>query len=478
MRVSEFFELGRSQPTLDFVDVDIRNDTRLFVDPRALRFVPSSWAGECVELVRDYFDAVLEAIREGRDADARRLMLRLREPNETHLGLSRGRSRGRTLGPQSVLKLWEALRDSEAVTSGLIEDLEDAILMVPRVGRDIVSDITTNIIREPLIRYTQDMANLYGIPLEDDINSGWMWDPHTRDWYNELVQLPKTPSGRLLLVPKNIVRRAMEYDVDEYFNSYILEALREQELSAKSSLVHILKNGDQRVYKKDLKEKYGTGKAVIVRETLRNPDVLRRYRDDKARFQRRPPLDHVQLAGEEGTPTPDWDALLGAVVDVLPGREGATEYEQAVEALLTALFYPNLANPILQHQIHNGRKRIDITYTNMALVGFFRWISTHYHAAQVFVECKNYRGDPGNPELDQLCGRFSPRRGRVGLLVCRTISDKAVFTARCRDAADDDRGFVIPLDDADLTELVEERKAKPDDLRVTSLQQKFRALIN
>lgn len=478
MRVSEFFNLGRTQPTLDFVDVDIRNDTRLFLDPWALRSVPSSWAGECVVLIQDYFTAVLTAIREGRDEDARKLLLRLREPNETHLGLSRGRSRGRTLGPASVLALWRSLRQSEAVSSGLIEDLEDAILMVPRVGRDIVSDIATNILREPLIRYTQDMAHLYGIPMEAEVDSGWMWDPHTAGWYRELVELPVTTAGKLLLVPKVIVRRSLEYDIDEYFNAYLIEALREEELSAKTSLVYTLKNGESRVNKKDVKEKYGTGKAVLVRETLKRPDVLQRYRDDKAKRPRRTPLDHSDIAASVANAEPDWDALLNAVTQVKPGREAATDYEHAVEALLSALFYPNLSQPSLQHEIHRGRKRIDITYTNMALSGFFQWISTHYHAPQVFVECKNYTADPGNPELDQLCGRFSPRRGRVGLLVCRTLTDRAVFAARCRDAADDDRGFVIALDDTDLAALVAERKTHPQLTRFEVLQTKFRALIN
>ncbi len=36
MRISEYYELERTQPTLDFVDVDTLGDTRVFIDPRAL----------------------------------------------------------------------------------------------------------------------------------------------------------------------------------------------------------------------------------------------------------------------------------------------------------------------------------------------------------------------------------------------------------------------------------------------------------
>ncbi|HEY0388417.1 MAG TPA: hypothetical protein VGC71_08245 [Gaiellales bacterium] len=47
------------------------------------------------------------------------------------------------------------LEASEAVQTVMLEDLEDSILLVRGIGYDIVSDITTNVIREPLIRYTE-----------------------------------------------------------------------------------------------------------------------------------------------------------------------------------------------------------------------------------------------------------------------------------------------------------------------------------
>lgn len=36
MRVSEFYSLGLTQGSLDFVDVDVENDVPLFIDPRAI----------------------------------------------------------------------------------------------------------------------------------------------------------------------------------------------------------------------------------------------------------------------------------------------------------------------------------------------------------------------------------------------------------------------------------------------------------
>jgi hypothetical protein len=66
MRVSEHYRLGLTQPQLDFVDVDTRDDTRLYVDPQALRTNTGRWAHECLALVQDFFEVVIESIREGR----------------------------------------------------------------------------------------------------------------------------------------------------------------------------------------------------------------------------------------------------------------------------------------------------------------------------------------------------------------------------------------------------------------------------
>lgn len=100
-------------------------------------------------------------------------------------------------------------------------------------------------------------------------------------------------------------------------------------------------------------------------------------------------------------------------------------------------------------------------------------------AANIYVECKNYEGEVANPELDQISGRFSPTRGKVGLLVCRKFDDKERFIAGCRDTAQDDRGFVIPLDDDDLQDLVEHVQSSTDTIpRFEFLMERFQRLIS
>ncbi|PLR26739.1 hypothetical protein SGCZBJ_09850 [Caulobacter zeae] len=460
MRISRYFKLGRTQPTLDFVDVSYSTDTALFISPKALASLPSAWGAECAHLVQDFFTTVLRHIRAGRHGDAERLLRALREPNETHLGLSRGESRGRALGDGSAHDVWSALSGSKAARSGLIKDLEDTVLLIEGIGVDIISDMTTNIIRGPLLEYTNEMAKQYGIPLKEGVPSGPIWNSQTKEWTEKFTTLPMTPRGKILLVPKAVVRRHLAYSLEEYYRFYVLTHLQKVELDANSSLVQVVKKTKVRkVTKKSVEEKYGKTKSDVVNITIDNPDVFEKYKKD---MDERPylSLDHDLIAAVEGTPKPDWDALLSAVRSLPTGRERAGDYEDAVEALLSALFYPDLTSPRPQFKIHEGRKIVDVVYTNAAKGGFFDWLSKHYSSAMVWIECKNYGGKVANPELDQLSSRFNPSAGQTGILVCRSFDNKDLFRKRCRDTAKDMRGFIIALDDDDLATLVEARKSE------------------
>jgi hypothetical protein len=72
-----------------------------------------------------------------------------------------------------------------------------------------VSDIATNLTRGPLIVYTQEKARYYGIRLTPGITSGPLWNPETHQFGSRFVELPVTSVGKLLVVPKIIVRRRM-----------------------------------------------------------------------------------------------------------------------------------------------------------------------------------------------------------------------------------------------------------------------------
>ena len=316
--------------------------------------------------------------------------------------------------------------------------------------------MTTQIIRGPLIAYTQQCCDQYEIPMESQYG-GNVWNPDSLEWEDQYaVPLPRTEDGVLLLVPKSIVRHAPIFNEDKYFNGYLAPYLSDEEVQAQSQLVHLLRDGTPRVSTKDLREKYGTTKDAVVAQTLRlDRKPLNRYREVAGTITSAP-LVNEDIAATVGSQQVDFMEEYGKVTAVRPGRDAATLYQRAVFDLLQAIFYPALANFKKEDAIHNGRKRIDITCDNVASAGFFDWANRSFHCPIIPIECKNYEDDPANPELDQISGRFSDQRGTLGLLVCRSFKGKALFLERCRDTARDRRGYVITLDDDDLKLLAED----------------------
>ena len=375
MHVTDYYGLDRTQAEVDFVDVDVATDNRIFIDPRAIRLQHGDLHEACVASLVSFFSEVLDAIRLSDQPKVRQLMRFLGEPNETHLGFSRGRSRGRGLSGKNTDVIADAISDSKAAKTGLLRDLEDTAFLVPGVNKDLLSDMTTQIIRGPLIEYTQQCCYQYEIPMVSQYG-GSVWNPDALEWQDRYdVPLPRTEDGTLLLVPKSIVRHAPIFDNDKYFNGYIAPYLEGEELSARSQLVQLLKNGTARVNRKELREKYGTSKSDVVDQTLRlGNKPLTRYRDVAGTITA-PPLVNEDLASTVGAAQVNFDEAYGKVAAVRAGADGATLYHRSVFDLLSAIFYPSLVNFKKEDKIHDGRKRIDITCDNVATVGFFDWVN-------------------------------------------------------------------------------------------------------
>lgn len=457
--VSTVFNLGATQGSLDFVDVDTEGDIPVYIDPKAIRLQTGEWAESCRAQLQSFFQALLNAVIADDNAAVKILVASLSEPNETRLGQSAEGARGRGLGAGARAdKIVKSLKDSHAKSSGLLIDLEDSALIVPDVGRDIVSDITTNIIRGQLIEYTQNMCIFYKIPMQER-SSGLVWNHEKEEFEDDLVMLPGTKEGTLLLVPKSIVRIKPIMSTDDYYRGYLRPIYEDLEIANPSSeLVYILKDGTHKVHKGKLDELIGRTKPDILQHTLAHPTALEEYRKSIT-AEDHPPMPPEEFQEKLNSPEIDFDDLLGAVRAIDPGKHGAGSYHRACADLLNAIFAGHLGNQKLEEKLHEGRKRIDIRYDNIASSGFFRWLGDNYKAPTVVVECKNYTDDPKNNELDQLTGRFGPNRGNFGILLCRKVENRSVMSQRCKDAANDGRGFVVVLDDEDLNELVKFAKA-------------------
>lgn len=450
-KISRHFNLGKSQAELDFVDVEIVRDTPLFIDPFAISLRQDRWGGEAHTIITTFFQSVIDAIRANDLARARNLLRNLREPNETRLGLSRERPQGAGIGAMQSEQLLEALRQSQAVQTGFLNSLEECELLIPGIGSDKISDLATNVIREHLASYTKAQCDLLGVPMRQ-CAIGPHFDLISCSWQNRYFELPVAGGRPLLLVPKSIARFQPSYDHRTYYRKYAIEFLRAEHLNAKSALVHTFKNGNQTVFIKDLAQLHPLTKEYLFDFSRRHPEVLAEYKDDLARLEREGVSTAIDPADEEVVAR----ALIDVLPTIAPGNASASEYHNYMIGALEFVLFPLLVCPRKEAEIHSGRKRIDILMENAAPTGIFQRLHAVRNLPCSFIpiECKNYSRDIANPELDQISGRFSTNRGRLGIVCCRSFDDREHFIARCVDTFRDGRGLVIAIDDPTLIELL------------------------
>lgn len=441
---SRSFGIPKTQAELDFVDVSLTTDNKLFIDPFALSQRCDRWSLDCHATLVAFFQQVIDRIRSHREANARELLLHLREPNETRLGFSAHRPQGAGIGRLQAEQLFDALKDSAAVRTGFLSALEECELMIDGISRDKISDLTTNVIRRHLAEYTKDQCDLHGVATQAVPLAPW-FDLGQLAWITDYVDLPAWRGSQILLVPKAIVRYDPAYEHQQYYRRFVLPFLQAEHINAGTALVRTLKDGQKRVFKKDLASQYPLTKEFLYSFSRQHPTVLRNYRRALERFEQSDRNSDVE-SGDEPTIA---EALAQVLPQILPGGATASEYHSLMIGVVEFIFFPKLIYPRKEQEIHEGRKRIDIVMQNAAHRGIFFDIpnARRFPCAYVPFECKNYVTDVANPELDQLAGRFSANRGRLGFLCCRRFENRALFIQRCRDTFRDDRGLILPIDD-------------------------------
>lgn len=456
MKVSEIFSLGKSQYEIDFVDIDPSKDIPVFLDPFFISTRRYVWCIKASDTLQGFFQNLIDLIKTDQIDDARNVFIHLNEPNETCLGFSRGQPQGRGVGSYNASQIFDSLLESKAVETGLVEDLEDTAIFIDGIARDMVSDMTTNIIKKHLLDYTKDQCNLWNIPLTQ-ATTGFYWDSVVKTWDQDYDDRLVVDGKALLLVPKIAVSFQKNFIEQKYHQHFILNFLQADHLSKGSRLVQKrrLKSGKWKefVTKKSIKESEAPQNKEFIREfTRKHPEVFKDFKSKTAIGLR--PIDNRDLDSVDFNELIDF--LIKKLKETQSGSEKATFYHRLITGILELIFFPKLTNPRKEQEINEGRKRVDIIMDNAAVSGFFYNLHNidQINCSYVFFECKNYSGDPSNPELDQLSGRLGVNTGKVGILICRSISDKKLFLKRCSDTWKQKKELIVPLTDKEIIHIL------------------------
>ena len=457
---SDFFGINLPQYELPFVDFDLYSDVPLYIDPYAITKDPSHLGAQCHDAIISYFQTLLDALRAGNKRTVRRLIHgRLSEPFEIHLGVSQTARSGRGIGNDQEQQIVDALTSSEAARTGVIQSIQELELHIQGIGSDKISDLTANIILEHLAHFTEQISDEYGVATLPATVNGY-WNPTRNEWDGGHFNLPVFGTDAYILVPKRFVRKERDLmNHREYYEKYALTILERELLDANNSLVHTLKDGRQRVTKKDMRAdpRFKLSKELVTKIITEYPESIEDYRSDLNKSYK--PVDPALWSGKAHIDDPTVERLLDELPDIPTGRgkDASSHYHDTVFALIEFVFDWALENFEKEYHMDEGRSRIDMIADNYASGGLFREWREELNARSIPMECKNYATDLGNNEFNQLMERLGTTTSRIGMLFCRSITDAGAMLRHQSDRWLRHQVKILLVDDTLLQELVRYR---------------------
>ncbi len=194
-------------------NISLLGDLSLFIDPFLIFNSSDTEYQELHEGMIKYLtflrDKTLEGELESGLLDA---LYRFAEVKQTWLGFSATGNKGSVLGKRFANGLSSSFQilfsqNSENITKS--RPIEKVCLLRRGVGKDNISDSTTNLIKEYLLRYTEDFAKKHLQPeqLKKFSVPKMRFNYDTESWETMEFELPTWDNDYIILVPRRLLTR-------------------------------------------------------------------------------------------------------------------------------------------------------------------------------------------------------------------------------------------------------------------------------
>jgi len=195
------------------LDVSLLSDLPLFIDPFLLFHSDKAEYQHLHEVIIKYLTFLRDKASGGLNPALIKNLYRFQEVKQNWLGFTFLGNSGHGLGEDFAKALHEALGSilatfgSETITHG--SHLEKLALIKEGVGRDNISDFTTNLIKGYLLAYTQEFAREHLSEEYCDTfrvtRAAFNYD--TESWVTNQFYLPKFNGDFVLLTPMDMLTR-------------------------------------------------------------------------------------------------------------------------------------------------------------------------------------------------------------------------------------------------------------------------------
>lgn len=266
MYITDYLGIPHGHSSIDFVDITTDTDTRLFIDPCLIERGKDQLSQHASALISDFADQLYKDMRSG-GWTSTRIFDEAHEIHETKLGYGNGRN-GKGKTPYGMK---DSLTGLYRLANGIpsISKIQDLSLLVEDFAEDCMSDLLTNILRQLLSRYTAEQMQKYGKE-PSGTHEIRFWSSETHSWHTGQELYWLVDGNKILLVPKQWVRKNFLFNTHQYLYRIIIERMRRDDEGLKDLSKSVIWHNIQR------NSKHWEYDAVID-YTQENPNALVEY---------------------------------------------------------------------------------------------------------------------------------------------------------------------------------------------------------
>lgn len=401
-----------SQFEVDFVIPRVGSDIPLGIDPFLMFKSRDTQLSTLHSLMLNAFNYGVKLVADRKFKEAENYFL-FPEVSEIGLGYSKTDKQGSGVGEYLGSLIINSLINSPDFLKRGIKHIEEMQLICVGIGRDRVSDTAANIIKLPLIEYTQSQCKLWGIKLYKDVPVENVFDTETGKWFDSYFELPLSPFNQksMIFVPRRIVRTLPWINYDDYFQTEFSAFLK-----SKSGLKKLKRTSNKN------SELSNEEKKEIVSLTQKDVERVDRYiaKKEEMAINAQPSDNYIN----ENQICPESDSIKERLQNIVPGTKDATAYQHLILETLNFLFNPELIRGEPEVRTIDGTERRDIIFTNDSDQTFWSYLRQEHSSFLIMFEIKNTT-DIDNNYLNQTATYLGDRLGRLGFIVTRNPLQEA-----------------------------------------------------
>lgn len=271
-----------------FVNVELAKDNTVWIDPMMMHMDKSEMGKRCCLIVQQYFSHLLKLAINNDYKMGYLYTKNFSEINETRLGYSRNKPNGLSGGEHLGNKIFDLIKDSNAIKTGMIGDIFDAEVMIEKLGVDKLSDFISNLILEELVLYTQEECMKYNIPLQDVLLKRKYWSYSNHKWVsNQILKLPFDFESNMaiIFIPKSFCENKSIYSYQKFYNKGMIPFLGKEAVSNRiRGLIRILKDKSIKPYYKMIKKQNPCNRDNVSKFISNHTDVYKEYKDKQLKY--------------------------------------------------------------------------------------------------------------------------------------------------------------------------------------------------